>query len=79
MRHPDGVLDRQAYCDLSHRASAFADRRDDVYSLFEHYVKAKTAAGQADDADRCILLRSYIAITGLLNIVLLEHMRSSIT
>ncbi|GJE94233.1 hypothetical protein PsYK624_104010 [Phanerochaete sordida] len=52
VRHPDGVLDRQTYCNLSHRAASFAGRRDDVYSLFEHYVKAKATAGQADDADR---------------------------
>ncbi|EKM60418.1 uncharacterized protein PHACADRAFT_189549 [Phanerochaete carnosa HHB-10118-sp] len=46
------VLDRQSYCDTSERGAAFSGRREDVYSLFEAYLKEKRKDGQADSADR---------------------------
>ncbi|EKM60415.1 uncharacterized protein PHACADRAFT_167779 [Phanerochaete carnosa HHB-10118-sp] len=48
----DGILDRQSYCDTSERVAAFSGQRDNLYSLFEAYLKAKRRDGQADSADR---------------------------
>lgn len=47
------VLDRTAYLALSHRTqSTFASKREDVYNLFQAYLRLKRKRGEYDAADR---------------------------
>ncbi|KAI1785582.1 hypothetical protein LXA43DRAFT_1185708 [Ganoderma leucocontextum] len=49
----EGYLTKEAYNGLSHRTQGtFANQRENVYRLFEAYVKRKKARGDYDAADR---------------------------
>ncbi|KAI9068145.1 hypothetical protein FKP32DRAFT_1672451 [Trametes sanguinea] len=53
LHHPRGYLDRETYCNLSHRTQAtFASQRDNIYRLFQAYLKRKKERGDYDAADR---------------------------
>ncbi|KAL7285962.1 hypothetical protein ACG7TL_001077 [Trametes sanguinea] len=53
LRQPGGYLNREMYCNLSHRTQAtFASQRDNIYRLFEVYLKRKKQRGDYDAADR---------------------------
>ena len=48
-----GYLDFQTYCSLSDRlASVFAGQREEVYQLFEVYLRLKKENRDMDPADR---------------------------
>ncbi|KAI1785420.1 hypothetical protein LXA43DRAFT_132940 [Ganoderma leucocontextum] len=50
---PEGYLTKEAYNGLSYRTQGtFANQRENVYKLFEAYVKRKKARGDYDAADR---------------------------
>lgn len=49
----DHVLDRAAYLNLSHRTqSTFSSKREDIYNLFQAYLRMKRKRGEYDAADR---------------------------
>ncbi|KAI0369978.1 hypothetical protein BV20DRAFT_945276 [Pilatotrama ljubarskyi] len=53
LSHPEGYLDRDAYYKLSHRTQAtFASQRENIYRLFQAYLKRKKERGDYDAADR---------------------------
>ena len=57
LAHPEGYLDMESYCKLSHRTQAtFASQRENIYSLFQAYLKKKKERGDYDAADRSATL-----------------------
>lgn len=53
LSHLGGYLDKGAYYKLSHRTQAtFASQRENVYKLFQAYLKRKKERGDYDAADR---------------------------
>ncbi len=53
--HSEGYLDKIAYCKLSHRTQAtFANQRENIYKLFQAYLKRKKERGDYDAADRYV-------------------------
>ena len=54
----NGYLDKEAYTRLSHRQQGtFSHRREDVYRLFQSYLKLKSERREWDVADRYNALR----------------------
>ena len=50
---PEGFLDKETYCKLSHRTQGtFANQRECIYKLFTAYLKKKKERGDYDAADR---------------------------
>lgn len=77
LSHSEGYLDKIAYCKLSHRTQAtFANQRENIYKLFQAYLKRKKERGDYDAADRYVSLRPI----DLANLLMLyaERTRSSI-
>lgn len=54
---PNGYLSREQYLALSDRTnSTFARHREQVYDVFEAYLRQKRDRGRFDPADRCDLI-----------------------
>ncbi|KAK0444957.1 uncharacterized protein EV420DRAFT_1721599 [Desarmillaria tabescens] len=59
-------LSRTTYLDLSKRQqSTFADRRDEVYEIFESYMHKKKLRGEYDTGDRTHNILKYFAEKGI--------------
>ncbi|RXW16510.1 hypothetical protein EST38_g9345 [Candolleomyces aberdarensis] len=53
LSHATGYLDLTSYSNLSHRTQhLFANQRDQIYSLFQAYMKRRRPRGETDSADR---------------------------
>ncbi|CDO74781.1 hypothetical protein BN946_scf185001.g29 [Trametes cinnabarina] len=66
LKQPKGYLDKESYCKLSHRTqSTFASQRDNIYKLFEVYLKRKKERGDYDAADRTHALINCLKTMGV--------------
>ena len=55
-----GYLDSATYFDLSHRtAGTFASHREEIYRLFEAYLRLKKEYGGTDAPDRYVHILSH--------------------
>ncbi|KAH9891312.1 hypothetical protein C8Q73DRAFT_119576 [Cubamyces lactineus] len=66
LAHPEGYLDMESYCKLSHRTQAtFASQRENIYRLFQAYLKKKKERGDYDAADRTHALINFLKTMGV--------------
>lgn len=68
---PNGYLSREQYLALSDRTnSTFARYREQVYDVFEAYLRQKRNRGRFDPADRCVTRNptTFLAITHMVPI-----------
>ncbi|KAI0327262.1 hypothetical protein GY45DRAFT_1428013 [Cubamyces sp. BRFM 1775] len=66
LAHPEGYLDIESYCKLSHRTQAtFASQRENIYRLFQAYLKKKKERGDYDAADRTHALINFLKAMGV--------------
>ncbi|KAI0656844.1 hypothetical protein C8Q70DRAFT_1158814, partial [Cubamyces menziesii] len=66
LAHPEGYLDMESYCKLSHRTQAtFASQRENIYRLFQAYLKKKKERRDYDAADRTRALIDCMKTTGV--------------
>ncbi|KAH9855762.1 hypothetical protein C2E23DRAFT_548924 [Lenzites betulinus] len=63
---PKGYLDKTMYHELSHRTQAtFANQRENIYKLFQAYLKRKKERGDYDAADRTHALINCLKTMGV--------------
>ncbi|KAI0770957.1 hypothetical protein BD413DRAFT_613484 [Trametes elegans] len=64
--YPEGYLDKETYRQLSHRTQpTFASQRENVYRLFQAYLKRKKERGDYDAADRTHALINCLKTMGV--------------